>query len=206
MEQAKVLVALGGDRGNSVPRIVTPAEIAVLQAVHGPDAVYDIEPIKGEKLDRSGANELARLRAEYGNARDQDGKSVMAEVYPGRAPSLPSRLRDLDIADEHFKPTSRAKPDDVEISGATTMAYKETGGATGYEPIEVPADPETGVGDQTGMVDPRTQPQIDQPPGHAAATQTDVKDAIVAKADAPVQPQPEKAPAKSGKAKSDPFA
>lgn len=178
MESVQVLVALGGDRGNSVPKTVTPAEIPVLQAIHGPDAVYNVEAVG--KLDRSNAKELARLRAEYGNARDEDGKSLIAAVYPGLAAVVPERLKQLNLSEESYKPTSRAKPDDVDLTG-TAMAYKETGGNSGYEPIEVPADPDTGEGDQTGMVDPRSQPQVNLPPGLATATISDVKDAIVQK-------------------------
>jgi hypothetical protein len=181
MESVQVLVALGGDRGNSVPKTVTPAEIPILQAIHGPDAVYDVVKTK-EKIDRSNANELARLRAEYGSARDEDGKSLIAAVYPGLGATVPERLSQLNLADEHYKATSRARPDDVELTG-TSMAYKESGGNTGYEPIEVPADADTGEGEQTGMVDPRSQPQVNLPPGLATATTADVKDVIVQKAE-----------------------
>lgn len=182
MELISVMVALGGDRGNSVPKTVTPAEIPILQAIHGPDAIFDVVKTK-EKIDRSNGNELARLRAEYGSARDEDGKSLVAAVYPGLGATVPERLSQVStLLEEHFKPTSRAKPDDVDLTG-TSMAHKETGGATGYEPIEVPADAEAGEGEQTGMVDPRTQPQVNLPPGLAAATISDVKGAIVEKAE-----------------------
>lgn len=180
MEVVNCLVALGGDRGNSVPKTLIVPEIPVLQAIHGPDAVYDI--IKAGKRDQSNANALAWLRAEYGSARDEDGKSLIAAVYPGLGATVPERLSQLSVSDEHMKATSRAKPDDVVLTG-TAMAYKETGGNTGYEPIEVPADPDTGEGEQTGMVDPRSQPQVNLPPGLAAATISDVKSAIVAKAE-----------------------
>ena len=40
MQTANVLLALGGKRGESVPKYgVTPAEVVVLQQLHGQDAV-----------------------------------------------------------------------------------------------------------------------------------------------------------------------
>lgn len=181
MQIANVLVALGGDRGNSVPKTVTPGEIAMLQAIHGADSVHDIEP--AGTIDRSNANELARLRQAYGGERDEDGKSVIANVYPGAGAQVPTTLKSLGLAAELYKAKTRARPDDVEVATPTgSLAYKEEGGNTGFEPIEVPADPETSdLPDETGMQDPRLQPQVDLPPGLATATKADVKDAIVDK-------------------------
>lgn len=106
MQTANVLVALGGDRGNSVPKNVTAPEIAVLLAIHGDDAVYDIEP--AEDIERSNTAEIGRLRATYAGL-DDDGKPRIDQVYAGKTPMLHQDLADLELPDDAFKATERAK-------------------------------------------------------------------------------------------------
>ncbi len=111
MQTANVLLALGGQRGNSVPkRGVTTAEIAVLMAIHGVDAVYDITPLD-EEVDRSSRDEKARLFEKY-PARDDDGRFVVEAVYPGNAPVVHQDIIDLGLPEELFATTARvtAKP------------------------------------------------------------------------------------------------
>lgn len=111
MQTANVLLALGGQRGNSVPkRGVTAAEIAVLMAIHGVDAVYDITPLD-EEVERSARDEKARLFERY-PARDDDGRFVVEVVYPGNAPVLHQDIADLGLPEELFATTERvtAKP------------------------------------------------------------------------------------------------
>jgi hypothetical protein len=111
MQTANVLLALGGQRGNSVPkRGVTAAEIAVLMAIHGVDAVYDITPLD-EEVERSSRDEKARLFEKY-PARDEDGRFVVEAVYPGNAPVVHQDIEDLGLPEELFATTQRvtAKP------------------------------------------------------------------------------------------------
>jgi hypothetical protein len=111
MQTANALLALGGQRGNSVPKYgVTAAEIAVLMAIHGIDAVYDITPLDAE-VDRSARDEKARLFELY-PARDEEGRFVVEAVYPGNAPVLHQDLADLGLPEELFATTQRvtAKP------------------------------------------------------------------------------------------------
>jgi hypothetical protein len=111
VQLANVLLALGGQRGNSVPKYgVTAAEIAVLMAIHGSDAVYDIVPLEDE-IERSSREEKARLFEAY-NARDEDGKFVVEAVYPGNAPVLHQDIDDLGLSEQLFATTERvtAKP------------------------------------------------------------------------------------------------
>lgn len=106
MQTANVLVALGGDRGNSVPKHVTAPEIMVLLAIHGDDAVYDIEP--AEDIERSNTEEINRLRATY-FATGEDGKPKIDAVYTGKTPMLHQDLADLELPDDLYKATERAK-------------------------------------------------------------------------------------------------
>ncbi|MFY9292821.1 MAG: hypothetical protein WAP03_19320 [Methylorubrum rhodinum] len=166
MQLANCLVALGGDRGNAVPKAgVTAGEILALQAIHGPDAVFDIEPAGNDK-DRTARGEVARLKTLYGGERDENGRSKIADLFPGAAATAPTSLKDLDLADELMKPKTRASVDEAGVAGAQSMAFKTRGGNTAYEPIEVTTDLDHT--DEGGVVDPRTLPTVNQSPGVAA--------------------------------------
>lgn len=106
MQTANVMVALGGDKGTTVPKYgVTISEIAVLQALHGNDAVHDIEPT-GD-IERSDREEIARLREIYGNAKQGD-VPVMNVLFPGAAARAFRNWDEIEIDAEFFKPTARA--------------------------------------------------------------------------------------------------
>ena len=109
MELANVLLALGGDRNNTVPKYrVTPAEIAVLAAIHGNDSVFDITPLD-ETLETSFKAERERLLQFY-PAKNEDNKLIVMEVYPGVAPILHTTIESLGLDESLFKPTEHAKP------------------------------------------------------------------------------------------------
>ena len=109
MELATVLLALGGDRNNTVPKYrVTPAEIAVLAAIHGGDAVFDIVPL-GETEAISFRDERERLFRLY-PAKNEDNKPIVLEVYPGTSPILHTTIESLGLDETLFKPTEHAKP------------------------------------------------------------------------------------------------
>lgn len=109
MELANVLLALGGDRNNTVPKYeVTPAEIAVLAAIHGSDAVFDIEPL-GTTRQTNFREERERLLELY-PAKNEDNKLIVLEVYPGVAPVLHTEIATLGLDESLFKPVEHAKP------------------------------------------------------------------------------------------------
>ena len=106
MELANALVALNGDRGNTVPVMrATPAQIAVLCAIHGQDAVFDIQPLD-EEIDRSNRDELNRLARKY-TGQNEDGTPIVRVVYPGASPILHRTLEDLGLPEDQFKATER---------------------------------------------------------------------------------------------------
>lgn len=115
MEAANILIALGGDHGNTVPRYgVTPSEIAVLRAIHGEDAVRDIEPL-ADPAQEDGApltqrSERARLQRVYGNAKDGEGNPVFAALFPGAAARVFETLAELDLPPDYFKADRRLAP------------------------------------------------------------------------------------------------
>lgn len=124
MQTANIMLSIGGDAGNTVfksgdpgsPTAVTTAEIAVLRAIHGEDAVHDIEPV-GD-IDRSNREELNRLRSIYGKARVDDGNGtrvpVVNALYPGAAARVHEKLSELDIPSEFYAARERVKPSDKE--------------------------------------------------------------------------------------------
>jgi hypothetical protein len=106
MQTVNCVVAIGGDQGNTVPKFgITIAEVAVLRAIHGPDAIIDIE-LAGD-VERGNRDERLRLLKEY-VARDEDGKLIVENLFPGVGAKVPEDLEDLGLPEELMKPLERA--------------------------------------------------------------------------------------------------
>lgn len=121
MQLANCHVALGGSRENTVPKYgVTPAEIILLDAIHGSGSVHDIEPA-GE-IDRPNGEERDRLRAIYGKAMDDDNKPIIEGVFPGAGARLPTTIRELGLARTSFKATGHMTADDEPTEAAEQVA------------------------------------------------------------------------------------
>jgi hypothetical protein len=109
MQLANCQVALGGDTGNTVPKFgVTAAEIAVLRAIHGGDAVLDVEPLEADS-GRSNPEERARLVGLYGAAKDSENRSIVGSVYPNGV-KVDEDFGSLGLPEQSFKPLVRATP------------------------------------------------------------------------------------------------
>lgn len=114
MQHCSCMVFLSGELTSSVYKAdVTVAEIAMLRAIHGEDAVVQIVPTFIDKIKAS--DELERLRLIYGPGNvSKEGKRLIDEVYPGRAPNLPTKLADIDVDDE---PAPKSEePETVELA------------------------------------------------------------------------------------------
>lgn len=108
MQLANVLVSLGGDHGNTVSKFqVTAAEIAVLRAIHGDDAVNDVEP-RGDIV-RSHREERGRLLSIYGAAKTPDHKPIVESMFPGVAARVFETLDELGLDESMFKAVTRLK-------------------------------------------------------------------------------------------------
>lgn len=110
MQTANCYVYLGNDKGTSVPKEnVTAAEIAILRAIHGPDAVHEIEPIG--QVERTHREERQRLVELYGRSTvdDDTGRaiSVVQSLFPGAASRVFTSLDELDIPEVCFKAEKR---------------------------------------------------------------------------------------------------
>lgn len=129
MEIANVLLAIGGNRGNTVPKYdVTAAEAAVLRLVHGEDAVFDIE-LTG-KVVRTHRQEIARLSQTYGR---QEGERRIAPaveaLYPGAAARVFETYAELEIPEEFFvavsRRTTREAPPTAVLPAADEPAFAD---------------------------------------------------------------------------------
>lgn len=104
METAEILLSLGGDIGNTVPKYgVTPAEVAVLRFKHGNDAVAIVK-IDKKRLKRTDAQEKARLLQTYGRPNpDQQGRitcDALDNLFPGAAARLFQKFDELPSMSE----------------------------------------------------------------------------------------------------------
>lgn len=141
MKLANIMLAIGGGRDNTLPKYgVTAGEIAVLRAIHGEDAVFDVEPTEADALDDNGAprknrQELGRLKALYGKAQDGNGASIVEGLYPGAAARVFEGFDELELPDDYFKATGRVKatapavaPAPKAKTKAELIAYAKTRG------------------------------------------------------------------------------
>ena len=115
MKLANIMLAIGGGRDNTIPKYdVTAGEIAVLRAIHGEDAVFDVEPSNQDALNENGGvrtnrQELGRLKAAYGKASDGNGAPIVEQLYPGAAARVFEDFDELDLPEDYFKATGRVK-------------------------------------------------------------------------------------------------
>lgn len=102
MQLCNIQLRLGGSLLHTVPKTdVTPAEILVLRALHGEDAVTSVRPTKFDKTRRHEA-EFERLstlydRAASASAPGEEAKSVMGTLFPGAMKKLPVHLKDIGL-------------------------------------------------------------------------------------------------------------
>lgn len=131
MQRCKATVRLAGDMRNAVVKSgVSPAEVMVLQHIHGPDSVVDIRVTGNDRGNpQRHHGELARLRNTY-------REKAVAAVFPGVKPTLPETFEEAGIdttgADEledepDRKPAKkaakkRARKQDTDIGPANVTA------------------------------------------------------------------------------------
>ena len=115
MKLATIMLAIGGGRDNTLPKYdVTAAEIAVLRAIHGEDAVFDVSPTDQNALNENGGlrtnrQELSRMKEMYGKAKDGNGVPFVEGLYPGAAARVFEGFDELDLPEDYFRATGRVK-------------------------------------------------------------------------------------------------
>lgn len=140
IQTASFLLALGGDIGNTVPKFGIPAsEIAVLQSIHGYDAVGDLV-VDGE-IEISNGEELERLRSVYAHAHDSNGGRIIDAVYPGRGAQVVRSIDDLGLQEEQFKAERAAAPAEKAKAASRKPRVKVDPAPVEAAPVEAaPAD------------------------------------------------------------------
>lgn len=119
-------VHLAGSRNHVVRKSrVSVAEIEVLRAMHGDDAVLNIQPRENKKV--ASRDELERLRRIYRRQLNTAGvegrKSVVDAVYPGTNPTLPTTLADIGV--EYTKGGNTKKAATKQKAEAQAAAEKD---------------------------------------------------------------------------------
>lgn len=93
MQICNCTVAIGGEAGMTVVKErVTVPELAILRAIHGEDAVRNIEIIADDDIDSS--EERSRLTSIY-----KSPETIVRDTF-GAAGALPKTLEDAGISDE----------------------------------------------------------------------------------------------------------
>lgn len=106
MQLINVMLRLGGDVRNTVPKFgITVAEAQLLRAIHGDDALSDVEPLDAE-VDITPRKEVERL-AEVYTGRDPDGRPIVLSAF---AAGTPSTIDDLGLDETAFAVAERVKP------------------------------------------------------------------------------------------------
>ena len=107
MQLCTIELCLGGSPINTVVKSgVTPAEILVLQYIHGSDAVRNVRPGKTDR-NRRHASEYDRLAGVYdrasafGSSPGEEGTSIMSKLFPGIVRKLPTTLKEVGLG--HFE-------------------------------------------------------------------------------------------------------
>jgi len=110
MQQANIMLALGGNLGQTIPKFgVTPAEVAVLREIHGNASVFDIQPLD-EEIERTSREERSRLLEIYGKPPGSREMSAVEVLFPGAAARVYEGFDELEIDESFFKATGRVKP------------------------------------------------------------------------------------------------
>jgi len=105
MQTVNCLLALGGDRGNLVPKYgISVSELQVLRLIHGSDACSEIEPV-GE-IEVSDGVEVERLLTVF--MRPAHVMSPVRTLYPGGRAQVHRQLDQVEDLDPTWlKATAR---------------------------------------------------------------------------------------------------
>lgn len=152
MELANVQVALGGHKGNTVRKYgVTPAEVVVLQRLHGLESVFDLEPL-AESVERSKREERSRLIESYSRPEGDRMVSVVTELYPNHI-TIEDQFAELDLMSTAYMAVERLKPAPIvkeKLGQGRTAQRKEKSGPKADESLLDDDDDDAGDMPRTG--------------------------------------------------------
>ena len=151
MQLATITLALAGNRDNTIQKIgVTPSEVAVLQRIHGLDAVFDIMLTGDEK--RTSRQERERLTEAYGKMTvdGQYESPAVNALFPGAAARLFETFDELELDESLFaadrpKAAPVAPVEDAAPAPAAKRGKKAVDPVPAPEPIAEDADENDGI-------------------------------------------------------------
>jgi hypothetical protein len=115
MQLASLTLRIAGSLLHTTPMLdVTPAEILVLQSIHGSDAVTDVRYLRDERIQDAADYERLVLKYDKANAwADSPGaasSSLMGRLFPGAMKKLPGTFAEVGFG--HVVPPGKrgAKP------------------------------------------------------------------------------------------------
>jgi hypothetical protein len=128
MQLCDIELRLGGQLTSTVHKQdVTPAEIQVLWAIHGEDAVTNVRPRKMDK--RTHKAEYDRLVGLYGRApdglMDAGNGALLEKIYPGAQKVLPVSLGDIG-REAWMRPNTATEDTDGESSDTEEASTEES--------------------------------------------------------------------------------
>jgi len=141
MQIASILLNIGGDAGQQVPKYnVTPSEVAVLRILHGDDAVNDIEVTGDEK--RSSKAERERLMQIYAQPQPDGSRRSPAidMLFPGVAARLFETFDEMELDEVHFK-TDSARATERRVASKDPLDHDGNGRKGGSVPAANTAEP-----------------------------------------------------------------
>lgn len=113
MQTLNAMVAITGDRNNMVWKLgLTPAEILLLQGLHGADSVLQIEPTG--HVQREPQEEISRLKSLY--PLYQDRVQNIWRDFPGSA--FPLKIDQIGLNAALLKPAEASAPYKVSAKSA----------------------------------------------------------------------------------------
>jgi hypothetical protein len=148
MQLSNVEVRLGGNVLHTVPKMgVTPAEIVVLQHIHGEGSVVNVRPT-GKTSRATHGQEFARLSALYdrrgGGFAAKPGdepETIMGRLFPGAIKKLPETLAEIGMEPGAEPPTPADEPELDETNGDELGGDdSENAGASGGDEPEGDGD------------------------------------------------------------------
>jgi hypothetical protein len=135
MQRIDCLVALGSDNRNTVPKMgITVAEAHALRAIHGAEALLDVQPLEGDEP-VSLRGEITRLREKY-QGKDEDGRPIIEALFAGGGSSVPETVDDLQLPEQCFRTLTRVtaapRPEGRQLKSIAPVSGEDDGGTVDH--------------------------------------------------------------------------
>lgn len=167
MQFCDVSVRIGGKTTQVVSsKRVSVAEIQILRAIHGEDAVVDIVPKENRAV--SSAEERERLKRTYEPAQVEEQRNLVARVF-GPVGPLPQTLTDIGIDPQEEAQRMRERARDLADAAAALDAAEDQGEEVSLDGEDAPLNDGIDYGDDAeAVVQEAAAPRRGRPRKNAA--------------------------------------